>query len=198
MSRELPVSSPMGPADSELLRRARGGDREALGRLIDRKRPYLLCVVRHILGNALPGDGSDVVQDASQAAVEHFASCRADHSKEFLGWLTAIARNRALNRRGGNRARPAQPLTPEDEAWLAGDGSTPSERLHRREVAARVAEALAELPEGDRAVIVLRVFEGLPFAAIAGQLGVHEEAAKKRFQRGLQKLRPLLGDDDEP
>ena len=198
MSREMPAPSPNGLTDRELLRRARDGDRDALGRLIDRQRPYLLSVVRKILGGALPGDASDVVQDASQAALKYFASCRAEYPREFLGWLTAIARNRARNRLAGNRARPAQALAPEDEAWLAADGSTPSERLRRREQAAHVAQALGQLPEGDRAVIVLRVFEGLPFAAIAGRLGIQEEAAKKRFQRGLEKLRPLLGNNDDP
>jgi DNA-directed RNA polymerase specialized sigma24 family protein len=45
------------------------------------------------------------------------------------------------------------------------------------------------VPAGERDVLVLRIVEGLPFADVAAALDISEEAAKKRAQRGLSRLR---------
>jgi RNA polymerase sigma-70 factor, ECF subfamily len=193
MPNEMNGPSRNGTPDGELLQRARMGDQEALGQLIQRHRPYLLYVVRRILRDLQPGDGSDVVQEASQAAVVDFSACRATHPEEFLGWLATIARHRACKQLRSAGRLPPFPFPSDDNALPAASGSSPSKQLSDREQAARVTAALERLPEHERSVIVLRVFEGSSFAAIADQLKITEEAAKKRWQRGLQRLRDLLG-----
>jgi len=50
-------------------------------------------------------------------------------------------------------------------------------------------DLLRRLPVGERDVLVLRVIEDLPFRDVAAALGISEEAAKKRAQRGLARLR---------
>ena len=52
-----------------------------------------------------------------------------------------------------------------------------------------VPELLATLPQGDRAVLLLRIAHDLTFGDVAAVLGISEEAAKKRAQRGLRRLR---------
>jgi DNA-directed RNA polymerase specialized sigma24 family protein len=54
------------------------------------------------------------------------------------------------------------------------------------------------LPPLERDVLVLRIVEGLSFAEIAAAVGISEEAAKKRSQRGLQRLRARVRRLEDP
>lgn len=53
-------------------------------------------------------------------------------------------------------------------------------------------EAMHELSDGDRQILLLRFFQGLPFGAIGHNLAVSEDAARMRVGRALDRLRPLL------
>jgi RNA polymerase sigma-70 factor, ECF subfamily len=99
-------------------------------------------------------------------------------------WLFAIARNvvrasvrrRALERRACERlgleaASAAEP----SEAWLDG-----------------LDDMLAELPEGQRDAIRLRVLDDLAYEQVAAALGTSPEAARVRVHRGLSALRARL------
>jgi RNA polymerase sigma factor (sigma-70 family) len=55
-----------------------------------------------------------------------------------------------------------------------------------------VDAALSELPAGDRDALVLRFLQEQPFNGVSQQLGISEDAAKKRVARGLQKLRKII------
>jgi hypothetical protein len=56
------------------------------------------------------------------------------------------------------------------QAWLAAEQSSPSQRAERHEEAARLAEALAALPEDNREALVLHYCQGIPLAEIAQHL----------------------------
>src|SRR5262249_48883360 len=75
---------------------------------------------------------------------------------------------------------------------LAGPGSTPSEQAVRQEMRERVREALGQMREQDREVLVLRYLEQLSPGAIAEILGVSEGAVKTRHTRALLRLQQLL------
>ena len=51
---------------------------------------------------------------------------------------------------------------------------------------------MAALPAADRDALLLRYFEGKPLRAVGQALGIHEEAAKKRVSRAVEKLRTWL------
>jgi DNA-directed RNA polymerase specialized sigma24 family protein len=59
-----------------------------------------------------------------------------------------------------------------------------------------IPELLNVLAQGDRDVLVLRVVHGLRFHDVAAALGISEEAAKKRAQRALRRLRNRIHDSD--
>jgi RNA polymerase sigma factor (sigma-70 family) len=104
-------------------------------------------------------------------------------------WLFGIARNvlassvrqRAIER----RARALVDLdleaadVPADDAWLLG-------------IDADLAAALAELPDGQRRAVELRVLGDRGYAETAAELGCSEGAARVRVHRGLDALRRLL------
>jgi RNA polymerase sigma-70 factor, ECF subfamily len=75
---------------------------------------------------------------------------------------------------------------------LLARGSSPSDRLLRREQAARVKTALARLAEHDREVLVLRHLEQLSPQEIAAILGVSAGVVYTRHLRALRRLQDLL------
>jgi RNA polymerase sigma-70 factor, ECF subfamily len=67
--------------------------------------------------------------------------------------------------------------------------STPSQHASRREQAVLLADALAQLSEDYREVIILRHLEGLPFADVARRMGRSEDSVQKLWVRSLASLR---------
>ncbi len=103
-------------------------------------------------------------------------------------WLARVATHAALDRvrrRGRVVAveRPPEPLAPEP---------APAARAETAERRARVLAALAALPERQRQVLTLRVFDQLTFPALAAALDISEGAAKVHFRRGLRALASRL------
>ena len=83
------------------------------------------------------------------------------------------------------------PIPPQQ--LLAG-GSTPSQQLDQREAARCVRQALAQLAERDREILLLRIFDELSNQEAAHLLGIDPVAASQRFGRALLRLRKLLRD----
>ena len=76
---------------------------------------------------------------------------------------------------------------------LVAADSSPSQRAARREQAVLLANALQQLPEDYREVIILRHMEGLAFPEVARQMGRTFDSVKKLWTRGLVQLRRSLG-----
>lgn len=175
---------------------------------IERFRSYLLLLAQMKLDRKLRGklDASDIVQQTMLEAHQAVASFRGEDSAEQAAWLRQIlARNLANAVRDLTRAkrdvRKEQALQADLdnsalqlEAWLAAQQSTPSQNLERHERAIQLAEALTQLPDAQRDVVVLRHFEGLPIAKIAEQLECTTAAVAGLLQRGLKNLRKSLGE----
>jgi len=195
---------------NELLGRARAGDEEARGRLLDAYRSYLTFLARVQLGRRLQGkvDPSDLVQEAFLEAHRDFRRFQGQTEAELLAWLrrvlaTSLAdqirryrgtqrRDPRLERRlAAEVDRSSQAL----ERSLMAPDSSPSDRAARREEALSLAEAMEALPEHYREVLLLRHFHGLPFPEIARRLGKTLEAVKKIWLRGLSQLRRTLADE---
>ncbi|HYT94774.1 MAG TPA: sigma-70 family RNA polymerase sigma factor [Gemmataceae bacterium] len=183
--------------DSDVLVAAwRAGNLQALGPLAERYRAYLLAVARRLLEAQLPGESSSVVQEGLLAVAEHREQFRGTTAAEFLGWLTMIVRNKALQRL--KRGRKVQPLPEGSGAeMLVDNASSPSARASRREQAARLHEALARLPQQYRDVLVWRNLEELSYEEIASRLTISAGAVRQLWVRAVRKLRAELGDDDD-
>jgi RNA polymerase sigma-70 factor (ECF subfamily) len=78
------------------------------------------------------------------------------------------------------------------ERGLAAPQSSPSQQAARREQAVLLADALAQLPDDYREVILVRHFEGLPLAEVASRMGRSVESVRKLWTRALGQVRRIL------
>ena len=92
------------------------------------------------------------------------------------------------------RDETAETGTPGALDWgqLAADATSPLSRVDRNERHALLRAAVAALPENDRAIIVLRHFDGMGNSACAAALGIEPKAASIRYVRALERLQQKL------
>ena len=109
--------------------------------------------------------------------------------REERAFLIRLAHNAAIDlmRRRGTRDRTKENFAAECTSPFAPTGD-PDEKVFRDEVAV----ALGELPEEQRAVVHLKLWEGLTFEAIAAVLEIPPNTAASRYRYGLDKLRGRL------
>jgi RNA polymerase sigma-70 factor, ECF subfamily len=199
---------PEADATQELLDRAAGGDREALGRLFDQHRDRLRLLVQFRLDRRLAGriDPSDVLQEAYLEAAGRFDAYLKDRSLPFFVWLRFLTAQRLLilhrhhlqaQARAAGREVHAAPAGPEAASASLADhllrhSATPSQDAVLAEVRARLQETLDRMDPTDREVLVLRHFEQLTNVEAARTLGIQEATASQRYVRALKRLKDLL------
>jgi RNA polymerase sigma-70 factor, ECF subfamily len=189
-----------------LLAQVEQGDRRALDRLLARHRDELRSFVELRLDPrvAVRMDPSDVVQEAQLEVVRRMDDFLKRRPMPFRLWMRKTAYERLLDLHKHHVKRTKRSVRrevamPEKSSLLLvrpllGGGSTPSQRLEAQELAERVARVVAELPEADREILLLRHAEGTPFDDIAGLLDIEQAAARKRFGRALIRLQQGLTD----
>lgn len=197
------------PDPEQLLAAARAGEREARGQLLELYRAYLTLLARLETDRRLQGktDPADLVQETFLEAHRDFDQFRGSTEKEFLSWLRQVLLSNLSNlvRRylgtQGRDVRLERALAVDlDESSLALDRgliarqSSPSQQAVRREQAVLLADALGQLPDAYREVIILRHLEGLTFPQVAGRMGRTVESIKKLWARALARLRHNLGE----
>jgi RNA polymerase sigma-70 factor (ECF subfamily) len=109
--------------------------------------------------------------------------------RDERAFLIRLAHNAAIDlmRRRGTRDRTKKNFAAET-GFLFAATADPDEKFFRDELAA----ALAELPEEQRAVVHLKLWEGLTFEAIAAALDISPNTAASRYRYGIDKLRDRL------
>lgn len=204
-------ASPVPSADVErLLRCAREGDGERLGRLLDRYRAYLVLLARLQIGPSLRSkiDDSDIVQETFLQAHRAFAQFQGETESELVSWLRRVLASRVAKqvRRFHGTGRRDVKLEREIEAsldrssmaldrGLVAPNSSPSSRAARREQGVLLADALERLPEDYREAIVLRNLQGLSFPEVAARMGRSVGSVEKLWMRGLARLRGAMQGD---
>ncbi len=193
----------------EMLRRARGKDREALGSLLEQYRNYLTLLARTQIGRRLQGkaDAADLVQETFLQVHQHIANFRGNSEVELLTWLrtilAAVLSNHVRRYLGTQQrdARLEQALAVEldDTSGFLQQGlvaatSTPSRQASKREALLVLADALEHLSEDYRQVITLRHLEGLPFAEVATRMGKTVPSVQNLWVRALHRLKQTVGE----
>jgi RNA polymerase sigma factor (sigma-70 family) len=191
------------PGFTDLLARARAGDRAAIEELLARIRPWLEQLARQYADPLHPdGSTSDLVQEAWLRAwqkLDQFqgAAAEAQALAMFRGWLARIVArlgfNAARDRGAQQRMPPGKLLRLDGDADARFDPSAaepaPSAQVQADEQARFVQEARARLTDPlDRDIVRLRFFEGVSLRQVAEQLGCNHETVRQRYHAILRRL----------
>ena len=183
--------------EAALLERLRAGDPQATEQWVRESTPRLLAVTRRMLRSE--EDARDAVQDAFISAFRALESFQS--GSRLSTWLHRIAVNAALMKLRTRRRKPEESIDDLLPTFLE-DGHhthTPQEWpgsaqewLERDEVRSAVREAIDQLPETHRNVLLLRDIEELDTAEVAKMLEISSGAVKTRLHRARLALRELL------
>ena len=167
--------------DTKLVERAKNGDARAYGELVERHQARVYATLRKITGDS--DLAMDLTQDAFIRAWERLD--RFQGRSAFSTWLyriavrlayDAIERERRMTRGGVDRD-------------LADPAPGPDRRAERSAAAEELERRIAELPDVQRAVVVLRTYDELPYREIAEILGTTETSARVSYHYAITKLR---------
>jgi len=171
--------------EAALARRARAGEGEAFGALVEVHGLAARRVARAILGPTDEAD--DAVQDAFLAAWK--AIGRFDPARPFRPWLMRIVANAALDLLRRRRVRSAVAIPEQVESGGVAPDRATDHALFR----SQLRDALARLPERQRIAVVLFDAEGYGHADIAAVLGVPEGTVRSYVFHARRALRAALG-----
>lgn len=181
---------------------ARAGSQEALGRLLEACRGYLLMIARDELDPRLSakGSASDLVQETFLEAQRDFAQFHGSTTEEVLAWLRRLLLNNLVNfsrrfRQTGKREVSREVSLDAGEPggrlreFLTADTPAPVRLVAEREQAEVVWRSLERLPADYRRVLLLRHREGRSFEQIARVMGRSLNAVHKLWVRAVERIR---------
>jgi RNA polymerase sigma-70 factor, ECF subfamily len=199
--------------DLSLVSKAKTGDPDAFRALVVRYQRKVYAVALGIVKD--PDLAWDVAQEAFVRVHQSLATFEGKSA--FSTWLFRITTHLAID-----TIRKERPALKEDvdevrEADLAGGGegilstalgNDPRANVLRRELAAKIQDALATLSEKHRTILVLREVEGLSYEELAQRLGIHKGTvmsrlfhARKNMQAALRRYvgrrAPAAGEEEE-
>lgn len=174
--------------DVELLARIGNNEPAAVNEMVARKLPRLLALASRLLGDA--DEASDVAQEAFLRIWRHAARWRSGEAR-FDTWLHRVALNLCHDRL---RRRKERPMDDNDVLELADSTPSAAEQLETAQGSARLAAALAALPERQREAIVLQYYQELSNIDAAALMNISVEALESLLSRARRQLRSQLAD----
>jgi RNA polymerase sigma-70 factor (ECF subfamily) len=182
--------------DAALMLRVKRGDRAAFSALVEKyKQPVMNFVFRSLRDET---EAEDLAQNVFLQVYKSRA--RYERTAKFSTWLFTIARNLCLNEIRRRTRHPAESLeesqTENEDAALRQyedkKVALPTEYVLQGELAGKIEEALAALPENQRTAILLCRQDELSYEEIAQILGCSLSATKSLIHRGRETLKERL------
>lgn len=180
--------------ESEMIRRARAGDRQAVEELMGLHQEAAFRLAYLMLGDA--DEAKDVVQESLLRALRSLH--RFDPARPWRPWLLRITANQARNRRRTlarywaalQRALRAEAQYPTPHA-----GRTAGDPADGRLASQRLWQAIRQLSRPDQEALYLRYFLDLSEAEMAEQMRMAPGTVKSRLHRATGRLRTLVRRD---
>lgn len=179
--------------DEEIVRRVLNGDVLLFELIMRRHNQRIYRAIRAILRD--DSEVEDVMQETYVRAYEHLA--QFEGRSRFSTWMTRIAVNESIKRcisRGRFDPLDVENLEPEEEVMpvFQQHSQTPESNASRRELASMLERAILALPDGYRAVVMLRDIEEMSTADTAEALSLSAANVKVRLHRAHELLRDEL------
>jgi RNA polymerase sigma-70 factor (ECF subfamily) len=184
-----------------LLARARAGDREALGELLENNRDYLRNLADRMLDDRMGRriDASDLVQQTCLSVHKQIGEFVGQDAAQFAAWLRQIHERNIRNAvrdqlHSEKRAISREERLPDGDAHAIRQTSA-SQHLVRREESATLAKAIGQLVEDEREALRRRYLEGQSVAEIAAAMGLSKDALARLFKRAMKNVKRHLRDE---
>jgi RNA polymerase sigma-70 factor (ECF subfamily) len=183
--------------DSELIRAINAGRQDLFYELVKRYEKSLYNFGLRMCDN--PSDAEDMVQDTFLNVFKYLDGFR--YETKFKNWLYRVATSACLKKKRRSKFAPDRELSldeflPADESAVSADlprwASQPLNQVLDEELGGVITQALIELPEKYRLVIVLRDVEGFSTQEAAEILGLSATNIKVRLHRARLFLREAL------
>lgn len=184
--------------ERELVARAKRGDQEAFGALVEANQGRIYNLTLRMTGS--PEDALDLSQEAFLNAWRGLDKFQGDSS--FSTWLYRLASNVCIDflRREKRRKDISMTVSLDDEeeerqAELPDHRHSPEREVERREQREDICRGLMSLSEEHRQVLVMRELSGMSYAEIGAVLKLEEGTVKSRIARARVALRKILVKD---
>jgi RNA polymerase sigma-70 factor (ECF subfamily) len=190
LATETPVVSVKDADDESLALRLKDGDDVASEELVRRYATPLLRYLQRLSGNDHAAE--ELFQQTWLSVVEHVDRFNPSAGGGFKAWVYRIATNKANDlwrSKGREKNAKAGLKLVTDET-----GPDASYRLDGNEQEQRLRKALAQLPEPQRQVLLLRYYSEMKFVDIAKMLGCPLNTALGRMHKAMQKLKQMMED----
>lgn len=185
--------------DAKLIQAARQGDREALGQLLQRHQQRIFNICLRMVSHR--DDAIELAQDVMVKIIEHIADFKGQAA--LSTWITRIAMNQSISHLRKRKLRqttsldtaatdPDDPLSPLREQLTDTREPTPAKGVQNREMLMHLKQALGQIDEDFRAVMVLRDFQQMDYQQIAEVLEMPVGTVKSRLFRGRLALRKIM------
>ncbi|MCI9626657.1 MAG: sigma-70 family RNA polymerase sigma factor [Clostridia bacterium] len=182
--------------EAELVRRAKDGDMAAFEQLISNYQMKIYHIAYHMLSNEQ--DAEDAAQEAMIKAYRYLGSFKEESG--FYTWIYRITHNICLDmlRRRKRSLTHETDLVKKDqdgqeaEMQIVDAKPQPEEQLMRQQVQNEMQNAIAELKENYRVVLVMRDIEGMSYDDIAAVLEISAGTVKSRLNRARENLRKIV------
>ncbi|MDZ7779100.1 MAG: sigma-70 family RNA polymerase sigma factor [Gemmatimonadota bacterium] len=169
-----------------MVRRAREGDERAFGLLVQRYQRPAYAVALSVVGKH--EDAEDAAQEAFLVALERLEECR--NPDRFGGWLLTIVRNRSKNLIRRESLRDTDEVPPATQSKMP----TPDRVTETAELRGLLEEAMEDLPEVQREVVMLHDLEGWKHREIAERLDLPPGTVRSHLHFARKALRKALRD----
>jgi RNA polymerase sigma-70 factor (ECF subfamily) len=185
--------------DLTLVQRARGGDQRAFKLLVERYQRKVYSVALGMVRDR--EEAMDVAQEAFAKVYKYLDHFKGDSS--FYTWLYRITVNiciDVLRKRGATKGEHVeldetmQMDSAEANIGALGSrlGTNPQKSLLRKELAAKIADALQQVPERHRAILLLREIEGMSYDDLAKTLDIPKGTVMSRLFHARAKVQKIL------
>ncbi len=198
----------------ELLDLVRDGDDLATGRLLERHRDALHRMAEMRLDPKIRQriDASDIIQEVMIEANRRLQTYLENPIMPFHLWLRQMTTDRIIDAHRRHRVSKKRSVDLEQAPVVASnldhstiqfgpqitDGElTPAAAAIRNELQRKFEEAVDEMDDIDKEIIVMRHFEKLTNQEVAHVLKLSEPAASMRYLRAMRRLRQKFSPDEE-
>lgn len=195
------VASFLDDQTRTLVNRALEQDSDAVNQLFERYRDRLRSALRKLIGpkyRAFMADSEDATQDAILSALKRLHKFEYRGEGSFLAWLLKgaefeiLGKIRALETK--KRSAEGGVVSIDEAAVVVPSNDATASQVHdEAELAERIREALQQLPDREREIIVLRRYMELDTAEICAEMGLPTEGSVRALlSRAQARLAGLL------